>query len=236
MKMKKLFLLPLLALCGHAMAQSTVEFKLSDKQCDSLVLYVYDDAFMKVERQLRVAAPEGKVTVELPEKTVRMVRVTTPQAMATNDRTKVLNLFSIPGVTAKVSGSWKSYKVKGHQLLTDSRKFEKEVNKLRAIDNTLLMNMHNDGVQRETMMNYYREIAAELERKMQAMAMEFINEHPDRDFSAYLAVTPVIRNTDEILPKLTPEVQNGIMKSHVNAVLAARKQAMDAKMRRAQNR
>ncbi len=234
MKMKRLILLPLLALCGSVTAQSTLEINMHDKQCDSIVVNVYNETFNGLERQVRVAAKKGKAKIELAEQTVRMICISTSQSEAKSKLPQIVT-FSIPGVKAKLDGTWDNYTAKGHQLLEDNCAFQQRMKPLHAKDAELMQQMQQNKMNRDSLMKYYK-AANEIRKEMYDVMKEFVAQHPDRDLSAYLAANPMMGDPEKSTATLTPAVRNGIMKSHVDARIAAHKQAVEEQARRERER
>ncbi len=232
--MKRLFFLPLLALCGSVMAQSTLEINMHDKQCDSIVVNVCNETFNELDRQVRVPAKKGKAKIELAEQTVRMICISTPQSEAKSKLPQIVT-FSIPGVKAKLDGTWDNYIVKGHQLLEDNCAFEQRMKPLHAKDAELMQQMQQNKMNRDSLMKYYKAIN-EIRKEMYNTMKKFVEQHPDRDLSAYLAANPMMGDPEKSTATLTPAVRNGIMKTYVDARIAAHKQAVEEQARRERER
>lgn len=232
MNIKHLLLLPVLTLAGQAVAQSTLEINLRDKGLDSLVLNIMDDTFSNPARQVRLAAKNGKVKYQLEESMVRLVNITTTG----NALEKQINCFAVPGVTVKVNGTWEKHTFKGHPLVEDDAAFDAAVAPIMKASKDLsrrLGEMQTAGLPEDSIYAVYFREGGKLQQELHDQTYRFLQDHPDHDFAAYLAVSSFVSDTEEQLAKLTPAVREGIMKPHVDAVLAARKAMAEEQERKA---
>lgn len=232
MNIKHILLLPVLTLAAQAVAQSALDINLHDKGIDSLVLSVSDETFSSPVREVRLAAKDAKVKYMLDEPTVRLVIITTPDA----DAKKQVKCFAVPGATVRVNGTWDKHTFKGHQLVEDDAAFDAAIAPVLKKNEslmTLLGSMQEAGEPEDSIFAVYRREGIKIRQDLQGQAYAFLKKHPDRDFSAYLAVSQFVQDPDEELAKLAPAVREGIMKPHVEAVFAARKAAAEEQERRA---
>lgn len=230
---KQLLILPLLALCGQAVAQSDVTVNLKDKAVDSLIVTVSDETFSGEARHFTVAAKGGKAKIQLNETTPRLVML---QSIPGKQQT---GFTLIPGARIKVSGTWDDTQVSGHDYFKDEAAYEASVKDLSAkgkdADDRIRALIEKGD--RETANKIYREELLAIHESMMNKIKEFITTHPNSDYSVYLA-TAYWRGDErnEQLAKINDENKNGFMKSFTDAVIANEKKQQEEAERREKER
>lgn len=233
-KIRIIFLLSVFVLAAQAIVQTDIQIRINDKQTDSLVLDIMDKTFRKVDRQVRIAAKEGKANYRMEEKTVRVVRLSTPA----KDPDQTFNFFAVPGKKITISGTWEKPLCKGHQLLFDDQVMDDQLNPIYDKITEILkqvQNMQAAGDDPDSIRSYYFAKLKPLQKKIQDIKNNFITEHPDHDFSAYLAFSGSL-NPEIALGKLDPKVRNGIMKEFIEGNLEARRILREEEERKAKER
>lgn len=230
---KKLIILPLLALCGPAMAQTHVTVDLKDKAVDSITVTVSNEDFRGEARHFTVAAKGGKAKFQLDETTPREI---TLQSIP-GEKRKSFTL--IPGAKIKVSGTWGDTKVSGHDYYKDEAAYEASMKDIRVkgTDAANRAQALMEKGDREGANKIYQEELLPLNQEMMNRTEEFIAAHPKSDYSVFLA-TGYWRgeNRDKQLAKISDETRNGIMKPFTDAVTAAEKKQQEEAERREKER
>ena len=230
---KKLFILPLLALCGQAVAQTDVTVNLKDKEVDSLTVYVSDEAFGSEARHFTVAAKGGKTKIQLDETTPRMVYL---ESIPGKKRS---GFTLIPGAKIKVSGTWDDTKVGGHDFYKDEVAYKASIKDLTAKGKDAdrrIRDLQTKGDSKAAE-KVYREELLTLYQDMRGKTEEFITAHPNSDYSVYLAIANFQgEDRDKQLAKISDEAKNGIMKTFTNAVAANEKKQQEEAERREKER
>ncbi len=224
--MKKTFLLSaaLLALASSATAQSELQIKLSGENVDSLVVNVFDVAANRPEHTDTLATKGGKVTYTMDYAEVRQVMISPLRP----SKIQMIVLPVMPGVKAKVQGTWDEQKLSGDQTLTDAMQYRassKASYDKYAEENDRINELKKQGVSQDSLNVLWRQASNNLRNEMKQKIRGFVSSHPDHDYSAFLAMDRWVGN-DSLLTLLSPSVKEGPMK----AFLDARKEA-DLKQR-----
>lgn len=228
---KRLLILPLLALCGRAVAQSDVTVNLKGAEVDSIRVYISEETFDNEKPRFTVAAKGGKAKFHINETTARSAFI---EAVPGEQR---VFFTHIPGTKIKVTGTWNAHKVSGHQFYKDEEQYDaltKENMKGFEEFEAKTKAMRERG--EELNEDIYNELSR-LSNEHQSISEQFIDSHKNSDYSVYLAMTnwrPEDR--DKQLDKLTPEVRNGFMKSYVDAIKAREKAIMEQRERQKKER
>lgn len=230
---KKLIILPLLALCGQAMAQTNVTVDLKDKAVDSITVTVSNEDFRGEARHFTVAAKGGKAKFQLDETTPRLVMLRSIPG------DNPAGFVMVPGAKIKLSGIGIKTKVSGHDFYKDEDAYEASVEVLRAkgqdADNRARALMEKGD--REAANKIYQEELLVINESLLNKTEEFIATHPNSPYSVYLA-NDYWRGEDreEQLAKISDEAKNGFMKSFTDAVAAAEKKRQEESERREKER
>lgn len=183
-------------------------------------------------KQTNVVLKDGTFDFTLPMKEVSYVQMATPATMRDQDRTRVL-VVGVPGETLELTGDMKT------RYDTGGSKFYQQYHEVNLMleNSSKEMQEYSMGIQkrldagenREQVMKEYREKAAEIEEKAQQRMLDFVKQHPDYEASAVvISFLEDVKKMEQAATLLTPEVQNGRMKSYYSFFIDRAKQRAEA--------
>ena len=183
-------------------------------------------------KQTHVVLKDGTFDFTLPMKEVSYVQMATPATMRDQDRTRVL-VVGVPGETLELTGDMKT------RYDTGGSKFYQQYHEVNLMleNSSKEMQEYSMGIQkrldagenREQVMKEYREKAAEIEEKAQQRMLDFVKQHPDYEASAVvISFLEDVKKMEQAATLLTPEVQNGRMKSYYSFFIDRAKQRAEA--------
>lgn len=230
---KKLFILPLLALCGQTMAQTDVTVNLKDKAVDSLRVIVSPSAFDRPVQNFTVAAKGGKAKFQVEETGLCKVFL---HAVPGEKRT---NFMLVPGAKTKVTGTWDELKLSGHVFYKDGEAYEATVKDTEAkfADVVSRAKALQEAGDEKGANAIYREELGSIREEMVGKTEAFIAAHPNSPYSVYLS-TIYWRgeDRDKLMANISDEVKNGFMKDYVDAMDAREKKQQEEAERREKER
>ncbi|KXB86011.1 antioxidant, AhpC/TSA family [Prevotella sp. DNF00663] len=183
-------------------------------------------------KQTNVVLKDGTFDFTLPMKEVSYVQMATPATMRDQDRTRVL-VVGVPGETLELTGDMKT------RYDTGGSKFYQQYHEVNLMleNSSKEMQEYSMGIQkrldagenRKQVMKEYREKAAEIEEKAQQRMLDFVKQHPDYEASAVvISFLEDVKKMEQAATLLTPEVQNGRMKSYYSFFIDRAKQRAEA--------
>ncbi len=230
---KRLLILPLLALCGRAVAQTDVTVNLKDKTVDSILVYVSDPSLGHAERSFTVAAKGGKAKFRIEETSLRRIYL---QAKPGEKRT---NIVLVPGAKVNVTGTWDDVKVSGHDFYKDDAAYKATTkdNETKFQDALKRAKKLKESGAEEAANNVYRDEVYKIRENLYAQTDAFIASHANSAYSIYLAMTNWRgEERDKRMAKISDEAKNGFMKNYTDAVLTSEKKLKEEQERREKER
>jgi thiol-disulfide isomerase/thioredoxin len=211
--------------------QNTIEVEFSNLTNDSIIVETLALSKYRIERALpekeTLLATNGKLVYQYDFKEPYMVRIKPKQSeislwgRANVPEEHTVLLICIPGESYKVNvkngEKFSSFSIEGDPLNTDLAKVTNSF--LTELSNATKIYMKMDSLQksgadRNAMMKVYQGAKAEFQA-VTDKKLEYAKNNLDKDLAVMFLMEQRTATYAEFVPQLSEQVQNGILKSHV---------------------